>query len=93
MYRIILACNGVPPSAGSEAAVDITAEFSDHRPWQKNVVCTWDGARLLLQADAEHDSKGLGLMDEFSDCISAYIRDGFDGNITVESIAVLPSAS
>ena len=89
MNRIILACSGVPLSAGSEAAVDITAEFSEHRPWQKNVVCTWDGALLLLQADTEHDPKGLALIDEFSDCISAYIREGFDGNITVQSTTVL----
>ena len=86
MHRIVLACHGVPSAAGAEAAVDITDEFAVHRPWQKNVLCSWDGSRLLLQADSENDPKGLGLMDEFSDCISAYIRDGFDGSITVESI-------
>jgi len=90
MERVVLVCHGVPPSAGAEAAADITAEFRDHRPWQKQVVCTWDGTRLILQADTEHDPKGLGLMDEFSDCISAYITEGFDGDITVRSITPLP---
>jgi hypothetical protein len=86
MDRVVLICHGVPEGAGAEAATDITAEFEHHRPCQKNVICTWDGARLTLQADTENDPKGLGLLDEFSDCISAYISGGFDGEITVESI-------
>jgi hypothetical protein len=90
MDRIILMCHGVPASSGAEAAIDITREFEDHRRWQTNVVCTWDGQALKLQADTENDLKGLGLIDEFSDCISAYIAEGFDGEITVHSIVPLP---
>jgi len=93
MERIVLACHGVPPAAGAEAAADITAEFRDHRQWQKNVVCSWDGARLILQADTECDPKGLALTDEFSDCICAYISGGFDGEITVQSVTSLPDAA
>jgi len=89
MDRIILICHGVPTLAGAEAAIDIAKEFAEHRPWQANVTCTWTGQTLRLQADAENDSKGLGLIDEFSDCISAYIAEGFDGEITVHSIVPL----
>jgi len=89
MDRITLICHGVPASAGAEAAIDITKEFADHRPWQLNVVCFWDGQSLTLQADTENDPKGLGLLDEFSDCISAYIEEGFDGGISVHSVVPL----
>jgi len=85
--RVVLVCHGVPAASGPEAALDITAEFAEHRPWQKQVRCTWDGKWLTLQADTENDPKGLGLMDEFSDCISAYIAAGFDGGITVQSVS------
>ena len=87
MHRVVLACVGVPKSAGLEAAADITREFSEHRQWHSNVLCTWDGSRLILSAENEYDPKGLALIDEFSDCISAYIAEGFDGDIRVETIA------
>jgi len=86
MYKIVLACSGVPSSAGTEAATDITAEFAQHRHWHKKVKCQWAGSRLILEAENDYDSKGLALQDEFSDCIAAYIREPFNGSITVESI-------
>ena len=93
MYRIVLACYGVPESAGAEAATGIATEFADHRPWHSNVSCAWDGSRLLLQADNDVDSDGPALMDEFSDCISAYIQELFDGEIKVESITQVPAGA
>lgn len=93
MYRIILACYGVPENAGAEAASDITVEFAEHRPWHRNVQCSWQGKRLLLQADNEVDSAGLALIDEFSDAISAYITESFDGEIKVESIVELQASA
>jgi hypothetical protein len=89
MYRIVLSCSGVPENAGAEAAADITTEFVQHRPWHQNVVCSWDGKRLVLQADNEMDASGAALSDEFSDAISAYITELFDGSIKVESIDTL----
>ena len=91
MYRIVLACYGVPESAGAEAASDIAKEFAEHRFWYSNVSCTWNGARLVLQADSDVDSNGLALLDEFSDCTSAYIKELFDGEIKVESITQVPA--
>ena len=90
MYRIVLACNGVPADVGVVAARDITEEFS-HRPWHQNVHCDWDGSRLILQADNDSDSNGLALLDEFSDAISASIAGGFDGGIDVVSVSPLPT--
>jgi hypothetical protein len=89
MYRIVLACKGVPAAVGAAAALDIAEEFI-HRPWHQNVRCEWDGTRLILQADNDFDSSGLALLDEFSDAISATITDGFDGGIDVVSVSPLP---
>jgi hypothetical protein len=86
MYRIVLACNGVPADVGAVAACDITEEFT-HRPSHQNVHCEWDGSRLILQADSDFDSKGIALLDEFSDAISASIANGFDGDIEVVSVS------
>jgi hypothetical protein len=88
MYRIVLACKGVPTDVGAVAARDITEEFT-HRPWHKNARCEWDGTRLVLQADNDSDSNGLALMDEFSDAIAACIAAGFDGGIDVVSISAI----
>lgn len=82
---VTLSCTGVPKNAGAEAAADITREFAEHRTWHQNVSCTWDGSRLLLTAENDYDPDGVALMDEFSDCLSAYITEGFDGSIRVES--------
>jgi len=88
MYRIVLACKGVPANVGAVAARDITEEFT-HRSWHQNVRCEWDGSRLMLQAENDFDSNGLTLLDEFSDAISASIADGFDGGIEVVSVSHL----
>jgi hypothetical protein len=84
MYRIVLACKGVPTHAGAAGARDISNEFT-HRPWQ-NVTCVWDGSQRILQAENDFDLNGLALVDEFSDAISAWIEGGFDGNIEILSI-------
>jgi len=88
MYRIVLACSGVPVHAGAVGARDITDEFT-HRPWHKNVTCVWDGSRLVLHADNDFDSNGLALVDEFSAAISACIKYGFDGHIEILSVICL----
>ena len=92
MYRIVLACDGVPTHAGAAGALDIAEEFT-HRPWHKNVKCDWDGVRLILQADNDFDSDGLALRDEFSDAISARIRQPFNGNIEIVSATPLERSS
>lgn len=86
MYRIVLACDGVPPHLGQQAATDITEEFT-HRPWHHNVHCEWDGKSLILCGENEVDSEGKALLDEFSDAIAACVAGLFEGHIEVRSIS------
>lgn len=90
MYRVVLACTGVPADDGEDGARAITEEFT-HRPWQQNVSCEWDGSRLILKADNDFDVNGLALLDEFSDAISACIGGGFDSRIDIVSVSSLPN--
>ena len=90
MYRIIMVCKGVPAHAGEAPARDIAEEFT-HRPWHRKVSCKWDDSQLILQAENDFDSSGLALRDEFSDAISACITNGFDGEISIVSIASVAS--
>jgi len=88
MFRIVLACDGVPEDFGAQAAVDIAEEFT-HRPWHTNVQCRWDGTRLILQAENDVDADGEALSDEFSDAISACIAPLFDETISKVSVVNL----
>lgn len=85
MYRITLACNGIPSRLGPVGAADVTEEFS-HRPWHQNVRCEWDGERLLLHAENDWDADGKALLDEFSDAVSASIEETFGYGLEVVSI-------
>jgi len=85
MYRIVLACDGVPPHLGAEAAKDIAEEFT-HRPWHQNVRCEWDGVSLILEGENDWDNDGQALADEFSDATAACITELFAGSIAVRSI-------
>lgn len=89
MYRIVLACSGIPSNEGLAGAEGIQEEFK-HRSWHKNVKCEWNGAQLILQADNNYDSNGQALVDEFSDAISGCIPNAGDGDIEVVSVTTLP---
>jgi hypothetical protein len=89
MFRVTLACENVPVSAGAEAARDIQQEFVEHRTHHQNVVCTFTNGELVLTAENDFDPDGLALMDEFSDCISAYIAEPFDGAIRLVKAVAL----
>ena len=45
--------------------------------------------RIFLQGESDVDSAGDALMDEFSDCLSAYIAEPFDGQIDGLSVVEL----
>jgi hypothetical protein len=87
MTRLVLKCDGIPSQIGNNAAEAIAQEFREHRPWYANVRCTFDGRALVLDAQSDSDIDGSALVDEFSDCLSAYIVEPFDGTITVQSVA------
>jgi len=89
MFRVTLACSGVPADAGAEAASDIQQEFAQHRRHHQNVLCTFTNGELVLTAENDFDQDGLALMDEFSDCIAAYVTGGFDGDIRVVSATTI----
>lgn len=88
MFRITLVCDGVPQSDGLEAAADIADAFRENYPHEHNVKCTFDGKRLWLIAENDHDPQGLNLMDEFSDNLSAYVR-AFDGDMSIVTIETI----
>ena len=87
MYRITLACGGVPPELGPVAAIDITEEFT-HRQWHQNVRCEWDRTRLVLYAENDWDGHAKALIDEFSDPLSACVKEGFGGGIRIVAIDI-----
>jgi hypothetical protein len=86
MFHIVLQCEGIPVSAGPQAAIDITEEFTQ-RPWHQNVICSWDGRILRLEAKNDHDDFGLALLDEFSDAVSACIKDPGEGEMRVVKVS------
>jgi hypothetical protein len=91
MYRIVLAATGIPIDEGPPGARCISEDFT-HRPWHQNATCEWDGSRIILTAENDFDCDGLALVDEFSDAISACLKDaGDDGSIVVQSITELPT--
>ena len=88
VYRIVLACDGIPAQKGEAGALAIEDEFKQ-RHWHHNVTCTWNGYQLLLQADNDFDPKGLALLDEFSDAISACIPGEFDSDLKILHVTKL----
>ena len=83
---VIIACGNVPADLGHEAAAGITNEFQQRGPRYFNAICMFERGKLLLSCDNDGwDADGLNLMDEFSDCLSAYLPP-FDGNMKIVSI-------
>jgi hypothetical protein len=88
MYRVVLVCHSVPAAEGAQVAADIQQEFADsHSPRCSNVSCVFEHGNLVLSANNDGwDRKGLNLMDEFSDCLSAYVCSPFDGDLKPVSV-------
>jgi hypothetical protein len=93
VYRVVVSCTGVSPQAGAEAARDIEREFNHVRtPRYANAVCTFAEGNLTLACDNDGwDMNGLNLMDEFSDCLTAFVMswDVQDGNMRLVSVTAL----
>ena len=87
LYRVVLRCTGIPDSAGAEAATDIAREFEENRPWHTVVGCRWDGTQLMLEGHNDFDADGLALLQEFSDCIAAYVPGTFGYEVSVVSVS------
>ena len=85
MFKITLACGGIDSSVGATAAQDIQGEFREHRPWHRDVTCRFEDGRLILCATNDFDQAGLALQDEFSDCLSAFLKE-HGGHLRVLSV-------
>jgi hypothetical protein len=82
-FKIMLACCGIDASVGATAAQDIETEFRDHRRWHRDVHCHYEGGTLILCGTNDFDKAGL-VLDEFGDCLSAYLKD--HGTVRVLSV-------
>lgn len=75
MYRITIECLDVAPNLGPQAARDIEQEFRVHRTWHRELSCAFADGKLLLVACNDFDVEGEALLDEFSDCLVAYLGE------------------
>jgi hypothetical protein len=83
MFRITVECIDVPEDAGPSAAVDIETEFREHRTWWLQPQCVYRNGRITLIATSDVDNDGRALLDEFGDCLVAYM--GAHGAVRVVS--------
>jgi hypothetical protein len=89
-HRVILSCP-CPSTFGEELAKEIEAEFHQHYPHEHEVSCVFEDGKLYFASTNDYDPEGLNLMDEFSDVITAYEPEHFDGDIKFVSNASAPS--
>lgn len=86
-FKITLACSGIDASVGAIAAQDIQTEFRDHRRWHREVRCHYESGTLILCGTNDFDEAGLALLDEFGDCLFAYLKNhGAVRVLTVETV-------
>ena len=83
-HRITLSCPS-PPHIGPGLASDIQSEFREHYPHEHSVICVYENGELVLSSTNDYDPEGLNLSDEFSDVISAYMPEYFEGDIVLIS--------
>ncbi|UCI08869.1 hypothetical protein [Mesorhizobium sp. B1-1-8] len=73
MYKITIECLDVASGPGPQAAIDIEQEFRAHRTWHERPSCSYADGKLLLVACNNFDADGRALLDEFWDCLAAYL--------------------
>ena len=88
MYRVTVECRGVAQSAGDEAAADIEREFREHRTWHQKAACSFADGILALTVENDFDANGSATLDEFADCIVAYVGD--HGPVRVTNVKATP---
>ena len=86
LFRVTLACTGIPEASGVAGAVEVRAEF-ENRPWHRNANAWWQDGVLFLSAENDYDPMGTALLDEFSDAIVACVElESNDIAFRIESI-------
>jgi len=95
MLRVVLVCDGVAEAEGLEAASDIAREFNEQRgPRYQHAACLFEAGTLWLSCENDGwDADGLNLMDEFSDCICAYLKSSPEGGMRFVSATKNEDAS
>ena len=88
MYRVTVECHGLAQSVGEEAAADIEREFGEHRTWHQRPACSFADSILTLTVENDFDADGRATLDEFADCIVAYV--GEHGPVRVTDVEVTP---
>ncbi|CZF79697.1 hypothetical protein GMA8713_01090 [Grimontia marina] len=86
MYRVTLVCRGLRKEDGPEASSDIMKEFESHRKWHANPACAWDGENLKFVSETDFDNDGQATLDEFGDCIAAYVTNYCGSQVVIESV-------
>jgi hypothetical protein len=86
VFRVSVACEGIPPDAWPDALVDVESEFSK-RTWHHIVHCGWEGGALILVVDNDYDKDGAAVADEFSDAVAAYAPGTPGYRVRVLSVA------
>lgn len=88
MYLITIICPGVPEPSGKEAALGIQMDFSGHRKHHQRAACSFADGSLILVVENDFDADGFATLDEFSDCISAFLPDIPDdgGDLIIRSV-------
>ncbi|WP_203074869.1 hypothetical protein [Falsiroseomonas ponticola] len=88
MYRITIHCDGVPASAGAQAARDLAEALRRDYPHERLVACSFLDGTLRIVVENDYDAAGLNLMDEVSDLVSANLGP-FDGDLKLVSVETL----
>jgi hypothetical protein len=91
MIRVVLACDGILADEGEEAARAIAKEFNEIRtPRYVNATCTFSDGVLVLSCENDGwDADGLNLMDEFSDCLCAFVMTPTDRDMRIVSATAI----
>ena len=72
MFKFLVSCSGISSAVAKAAVPSILEEFA-HRPWHRDVTCSFDGQQLVLAATNDYDANGSALLDEFSDAVFACV--------------------
>ena len=85
MFRVSVACEGIPPHGWPDALADVEGEFSK-RTWHHIVHCGWEGSALILVVENNYDNDGAAVADEFSDTVAAYAPRTSEYQVRVLSV-------
>jgi hypothetical protein len=88
IFKIKLSTGDIDPAFGQTAATDIQNAFREHRGWHQDVACQYEDGKLVLTALNDFDDNGYALLDEFSDCLSAFLPAAALGNGALEVVSI-----